>query len=56
MLMSVCENWAARSNLSVKCLLMPLSFASLLGGCCTLIGTSTNLVLNGLIKETKTRP
>ena len=56
MLMSVCENWAARSNLSVKCLLMPLSFASLLGGCCTLIGTSTNLVLNGLIKDDKNPP
>ena len=56
MLMSVCENWAARSNLSVKCLLMPLSFASLLGGCCTLIGTSTNLVLNGLIKDDKQAP
>ena len=56
MLMSVCENWAARSNLSVKCLLMPLSYASLLGGCCTLIGTSTNLVLNGLIKDDKDPP
>ena len=56
MLMGVCENWAARSNLSVKCLLMPLSFASLLGGCCTLIGTSTNLVLNGLIKDDKDPP
>jgi len=56
MLMSVCENWAARSNLSVKCLLMPLSYAALLGGCCTLIGTSTNLVLNGLIKDDKNPP
>ena len=56
MLMSVCENWAARSNLSVKCLLMPLSYAALLGGCCTLIGTSTNLVLNGLIKDDKDPP
>jgi hypothetical protein len=56
MLMSVCENWAARSNLSVKCLLMPLSYAALLGGCCTLIGTSTNLVLNGLIKDDKSPP
>lgn len=56
MLMGVCENWAARSNLSVKCLLMPLSYAALLGGCCTLIGTSTNLVLNGLIKDDKNPP
>ena len=30
-------------------LLMPLSFASMLGGMCTLIGTSTNLVLNAQV-------
>ena len=45
MVLTVCERWAARSNLSIKVLLMPLSFASMLGGMCTLIGTSTNLVL-----------
>ena len=28
---------------------MPLSFASMLGGMCTLIGTSTNLVLNAQV-------
>lgn len=32
---------------------MPLSFASILGGACTLIGTSTNIIVNGwLIEET----
>ncbi|HEY0866736.1 MAG TPA: SLC13 family permease, partial [Fimbriimonas sp.] len=30
-------------------LLIPLSYASILGGCVTLIGTSTNLVVNGLL-------
>ena len=30
---------------------MPLSFASILGGTCTLIGTSTNLVVVGLLNE-----
>jgi di/tricarboxylate transporter len=29
--------------------MMPLSFAAILGGTCTLIGTSTNLVVNGLL-------
>jgi di/tricarboxylate transporter len=29
--------------------MMPLSYAAVLGGCCTLIGTSTNLVVNGLL-------
>jgi di/tricarboxylate transporter len=40
---------AARSlNLSPKCFLMPLSYAAVLGGCCTLIGTSTNLLVNDM--------
>jgi di/tricarboxylate transporter len=32
---------------------MPLSFAALLGGVCTLIGTSTNLVIAGLLQDQK---
>jgi len=40
---------AAKSlNLSPKCFLMPLSYAAVLGGCCTLIGTSTNLLVNDM--------
>lgn len=40
---------AARSlNLSPKRFLMPLSHAAVLGGCCTLIGTSTNLLVNDM--------
>ncbi|MBL9216695.1 MAG: SLC13 family permease [Opitutaceae bacterium] len=31
--------------------LIPLSFAAVLGGCCTLIGTSTNLVVAGIVRE-----
>lgn len=49
MLMSVVERWAMRNHLDQKALLMPLSFSSMLGGVCTLIGTSTNLVLNAII-------
>jgi di/tricarboxylate transporter len=33
-------------------LLMPLSYAAILGGLCTLIGTSTNLVVHGMMIET----
>ena len=51
MMIPLCETWAAASNLSVRVLLMPLSFASMLGGMCTLIGTSTNLVLNSQIES-----
>lgn len=40
---------AAKSlNLSPKRFLMPLSYAAVLGGCCTLIGTSTNLLVNDM--------
>jgi di/tricarboxylate transporter len=39
----------ARSlNRSPKCYLIPLSYAAVLGGCCTLIGTSTNLLVNDM--------
>jgi di/tricarboxylate transporter len=37
-----------RCNVSPKLLLIPLSYASIFGGTCTLIGTSTNLVIAGL--------
>lgn len=33
---------------SPKCYLIPLSYAAVLGGCCTLIGTSTNLLVNDM--------
>jgi di/tricarboxylate transporter len=40
---------AAKSlGLSAKSFLMPLSYAAVLGGCCTLIGTSTNLLVNDM--------
>ena len=31
--------------------LMPISFAAILGGTCSLIGTSTNLVVHGMLKD-----
>ena len=53
MLLPVTHDWAKRNNFSVSPLLMPMSFAAILGGACTLIGTSTNLIVNGwLIDET----
>lgn len=47
------KDWSRRNSLSVSKMMIPLSYASIAGGTCTLIGTSTNLVVNGLlIKET----
>lgn len=43
--------WSKKKGVSPSKLLMPLSFAAILGGMITVIGTSTNLVLNGLIQS-----
>ncbi len=45
------RDWANRHNLSVSKVLIPLSFASILGGVCTLIGTSTNIIVVGLLQS-----
>ncbi len=43
--------WSAMMNLSKKKFLIPLSYAAIFGGMCTLIGTSSNLVVHGLMLE-----
>ena len=50
-LLPAVDEWAKQNRLSVSKLLIPLSYAAILGGMCTLIGTSTNLVVNGLLVE-----
>ncbi|MDX1639978.1 MAG: SLC13 family permease, partial [Balneolaceae bacterium] len=45
------RRWALKNNIVVSKLLMPLSFAAILGGLCTLIGTSTNLITHGLLQS-----
>lgn len=52
-LMPVVSDWSKRIQIPISKLLMPLSFASILGGMCTLIGTSTNLVVAGLVEDLK---
>ncbi|HEX8309923.1 MAG TPA: SLC13 family permease, partial [Chthoniobacteraceae bacterium] len=42
---------ARRAKMSASKLLMPLAFASILGGTCTLIGTSTNVAVSGYLKR-----
>ncbi|MBI4606057.1 MAG: SLC13 family permease [Planctomycetes bacterium] len=51
MMLPVVSDWAKKHGLSVSKLLLPLSYAAILGGTCTLIGTSTNLVVHGLLVE-----
>ncbi|MEX0890059.1 MAG: SLC13 family permease, partial [Balneolaceae bacterium] len=43
------QEWARQYRVPVSKLLIPLSYAAILGGTCTLIGTSTNLIVNGLL-------
>ncbi len=45
------RGWCKRHGVSPSKLLMPLAFAAVLGGICTLIGTSTNLVMHGLLQS-----
>ena len=45
------DDWARKIRISPSKLLIPLSYAAILGGTCTLVGTSTNLVVQGLLLE-----
>ncbi len=47
----VVRRWANNNNIAPSKLLIPLSYASILGGICTLIGTSTNLVVSGMMHD-----
>lgn len=50
------RDWARKQRLSVSKLLMPMNGAVVLGGLCTLIGTSTNVVVSGLYAAETGRP
>ena len=51
LLMGPIRQWALRNRQTPSSYLMPLAFAATMGGMLTVIGTSTNLVLNGLLEE-----
>jgi di/tricarboxylate transporter len=50
------SQWARRIKVPSSALMIPLSYASILGGTITLIGTSTNLVVNGQYQELTGKP
>ena len=48
-LISAVEHWSKASGVPASKLLLPMNYATILGGTCTLIGTSTNLIVAGLV-------
>ena len=53
MFLPVVRDWCKRVGLSPSKFLIPLSYAAVLGGVCTLIGTSTNLVVHALMVQAR---
>jgi di/tricarboxylate transporter len=51
MLLPVVLGLATKAKIPPSKLLMPLAFGAILGGSCTLIGTSTNLAVSGAIQR-----
>eukprot|EP00002_Diphylleia_rotans_P017140 TRINITY_DN331_c0_g1_i2.p1 TRINITY_DN331_c0_g1~~TRINITY_DN331_c0_g1_i2.p1 ORF type:complete len:740 (+),score=141.30 TRINITY_DN331_c0_g1_i2:92-2311(+) len=47
----VVDSWCKRNGLPPSKFMMPLSYAAIVGGVCTIIGTSTNLIVRGLAQE-----
>ncbi|GAB3652882.1 SLC13 family permease [Zhihengliuella somnathii] len=51
MLIPAVQEWSARLKIAPSKLMIPLSYACILGGTATVIGTSTNLVIVGLLES-----
>ncbi|WP_072530285.1 SLC13 family permease [Bacteroides ilei] len=47
----IIKRWASAVKLPATYFLIPLSYVTILGGICTLIGTSTNLVVDSMIQD-----
>ncbi len=56
MMVGVVSDWCHKHRISPSRLLLPLSYLTILGGMCTLIGTSTNLVVSGLMTAAEQTP
>jgi di/tricarboxylate transporter len=55
MMVPFVTEWGRRCQVAVSRLMIPLSYAAIFGGTCTIIGTSTNLVVNGMFIESNGR-
>lgn len=52
MFIPIVKDLSKRTGIPASKLMLPLSYATIFGGTCTIIGTSTNLVVNGLVAGT----
>ena len=50
-LLPVLENWCHRRGISPSKVMLPMSFAVVIGGTITLLGTSTNLLASDVSRQ-----
>ncbi len=50
MFIPVVREWSKKTGLAESKLLIPLSYAAIMGGSCTLIGTATNVLVDGMVQ------
>ena len=55
-LLPVVFSLSRKLGVSSSKMLIPVSYASIFGGCCTLLGTSTNILANGIVRTTEIYP
>ncbi len=55
-MMPYVNTWSRKNNISSSKLLIPSLFAAILGGTISLIGTSTNLIVSGMLKDQQVFP
>ena len=55
-LMPYVYQWCRQKNISPSKVMLPLSYTTILGGTLTLVGTSTNLVVNGFVTQAGFKP
>lgn len=51
MFIPVVREWCKKTGISPAKLYIPLSYAAIMGGSCTLIGTSTNVFVDGMVRD-----
>jgi len=56
LLIPIVRDWARARGFAASKFLLPLSYSTIMGGLLTVIGSSTNLVVNGLLEQAGSEP